>query len=92
MKQASFALNECDVARIQHEYGLYGGRDGADVITVMSMLTVPVATILHTVLTSPTDHQRWVLNEVIRLSSCVVVMSDAAEATLRRCYTPPGCW
>jgi glycosyltransferase involved in cell wall biosynthesis len=86
MSSASSALNRCDVALIQHEYGLYGGRDGADVITVMSTLRVPVVTILHTVLTSPTDHQRVVLNEVIRSSNCVIVMSDAAEVTLRRCY------
>jgi len=87
---ASSALNGCDVALIQHEYGLYGGRDGADVLTVMSALRVPVVTILHTVLTSPTDHQRWVLNEVVRLSNCVVVMSDTAEATLRRFYDVGG--
>jgi len=83
---ASSALNRCDVALVHHEYGLYGGRDGSDVITVMASLQVPVVTVLHTVLTAPTNHQRSVLNQVIGLSNCVVVMGDAAEATLRRGY------
>jgi glycosyltransferase involved in cell wall biosynthesis len=86
ISRASEALNRCDVALIQHEFGLYGGRDGDDVVAVMGELTVPVMTILHTVLPKPTDHQRVVVNDVIRLSTCVIVMTDAAEATLRRGY------
>ena len=86
MSEAAWALNRCDVALIQHEYGLYGGSDGDDVVKVMAALRVPAVTILHTVLSAPTDHQRFVLNQVIGLSSCVVVMSNAAQSTLRRLY------
>jgi glycosyltransferase involved in cell wall biosynthesis len=84
--RAARALNHCDVALIQHEFGLYGGADGDEVLAVMAELEVPVMTILHTVLPAPTDHQRLVLNEVIHLSTCVIVMTDAAESTLRRRY------
>src|SRR4029453_1695494 len=28
------ALEECDVAIVQHEYGIYGGRDGDEVVTL----------------------------------------------------------
>jgi glycosyltransferase involved in cell wall biosynthesis len=90
LDQASWALNRCDVALIQHEFGLYGGRDGDEVVEVMKRLRVPVTTILHTVLPKPTDHQRMVLNEVIALSTCVIVMTDAAVATLRRGYDLGG--
>lgn len=86
ISRAAEALNRCDVALIQHEFGLYGGIDGDDVVTVIAALTVPVMTILHTVLPAPTDHQRQVANDVIALSTCVIVMTDAAEATLRRAY------
>ncbi|NNN00425.1 MAG: glycosyltransferase [Acidimicrobiaceae bacterium] len=86
INRASWALNRCDVALIQHEFGLYGGLDGDDVISVMAPLRVPVVTILHTVLSAPTEHQRSVMNRVIELSNCVVVMGVAAEATLRRHY------
>jgi glycosyltransferase involved in cell wall biosynthesis len=78
------ALNRCDVALVQHEYGLYGGYDGSDVIEVMKGLRVPSVAILHTVLTAPTTHQREVLNSVIASADTIVVMTRAAEATLRR--------
>ena len=85
--RAARALGRCDIALIQHEYGLYGGVDGDDVVALMVQLSVPVISILHTVLPIPTVHQRCVLNRVIELSDCVIVMSDAAEATLRTRYT-----
>jgi glycosyltransferase involved in cell wall biosynthesis len=81
---AAEALNRCDVAFIQHEYGLYGGHDGSDVVRVLENLQVPSVAILHTVLPSPTRHQLEVLNDVIRHVDSVVVMTAAAESTLRR--------
>jgi glycosyltransferase involved in cell wall biosynthesis len=84
--RAIWTLNHCDVALIQHEYGLYGGVDGDDVVAVVAKLNVPIVSILHTVLTEPTTHQRIVLEQVIEHSSCVVVMTSTAEATLRRRY------
>ncbi len=77
------ALNDCDVVVVQHEYGLYGGQDGSEVVRVLEGVVVPVITILHTILASPTRHQRDVLNEVIRRSHDVVVMSTYAATTLR---------
>lgn len=84
--RSAWALNRCDIALIQHEYGLYGGLDGDDVVAVLRQLEVPIVSILHTVLSEPTSHQRTVLNHVIQSSTCVVVMTSAAEVTLRRHY------
>ena len=52
--QAAATLDTYDVAVIQHEYGIFGGADGMDVIEVAARLHVPVVTVLHTVLTTPT--------------------------------------
>src|SRR5690348_2373251 len=38
---AAEALNSFDVAVIQHEYGIYPGVDGADVLGLLDRLTVP---------------------------------------------------
>jgi glycosyltransferase involved in cell wall biosynthesis len=76
-------LNRCDAVFVQHEYGLYGGRDGSDVLQVLSRLHVPVVATLHTVLASPSPHQRRVLNRVLRHVDAVVVMTDHAEEILR---------
>jgi glycosyltransferase involved in cell wall biosynthesis len=77
-------LNQCEVAVIQHEYGLYGGPDGDEVVTILGGLDVPSIVVAHTILTSPTQHQRLVLNEVAALADQVVVMSEAAKDRLCR--------
>jgi glycosyltransferase involved in cell wall biosynthesis len=79
---ASESLNQFDVAVIQHEYGLYGGPDGDEVIDVLGGLHVPSIVIAHTILKSPTPHQRSVLNEVAALADQVVVMTEAARNRL----------
>ena len=84
--RAARALNRCDVVLVQHEFGLYGGIDGGDVVGLMRHVEVPVMTVLHTVLPSPSQHQREVMNEVIAHSTFAIVMTDAAERTLRRHY------
>jgi glycosyltransferase involved in cell wall biosynthesis len=81
---AADLLNRSDVAVVQHEYGLYGGPDGDEVIDVMGGLRIPSIVIAHTVLSRPTAHQEAVLNEVAALARSVVVMSDAARARLVR--------
>jgi glycosyltransferase involved in cell wall biosynthesis len=79
---AADCLNDHDMAIIQHEYGIYGGRDGEDVLDVMAQLTVPSIVVAHTVLLDPTDHQRQVLESVAEMASAVVVMTEAARDRL----------
>lgn len=75
-------LNRSDVAVIQHEYGIYGGADGGEVVDVMSGLQIPSIVVAHTVLKDPTSHQRSVLVAIVALADQVVVMSDAASHRL----------
>jgi glycosyltransferase involved in cell wall biosynthesis len=75
-------LSAGDVAIVQHEYGLYGGTDGDEVLTVMQGLMVPAIAVLHTVLLEPTVHQRQVLEAVVNAAAAVVVMSESARTRL----------
>jgi len=75
-------LNQGDIAVVQHEYGLYGGADGEEVIDVLAALHVPSIVVAHTVLKSPTPHQRSVLETIAATADHVVVMSDAAHHLL----------
>ena len=75
-------LDDCDVVVVQHEYGLYGGADGDEVVAIVRALRVPTIVIAHTVLVHPTAHQRSVLEDVVDAADVVVVMSAAAEARL----------
>jgi glycosyltransferase involved in cell wall biosynthesis len=76
-------LNRSDVAVIQHEYGIYGGVDGDEVVDVIEGLRVPSIVIAHTVLKNPTPHQRSVLEEVVARADQTIVMSEAASQRLR---------
>lgn len=80
--RASLVLNTCDIAIIQHDYGLYGGTDGEEVLEVIRGLTVPSIFVAHTVLAMPTTHQRQILEQAVRMSSATVVMAQTARHRL----------
>lgn len=79
-------LSRCDVAVVQHEFGIFRGPDGDKVLEVLAALTVPSVVVLHSVPARPTDHQRLVLEEVCAAASRVVVMAHAAEDHLLATY------
>lgn len=87
MRAAVRALDQCDVAIVQHEYGIYGGLDGDEIIPLLRSLKTPAIVVLHTVLSAPTAHQRVVLDTVCKLAANVVVMTDNAGEILMRTYS-----
>ncbi|MFI7002737.1 glycosyltransferase [Nocardia sp. NPDC050175] len=83
---AAAALNRFDVAIIQHEYGIYSGRDGVDVLEVVRALRVPAIAVLHTVLVTPTTQQRMILEELARHCAALVTMTETARQRLIEHY------
>jgi polysaccharide biosynthesis protein PslF len=83
---AVHALNSFDCVVLQHEYGIFGGNCGDDVLRILSQLTVPVVTTLHTVPTSPDAHQKRVLEDVVNLSDYSITMTAAARERLLSHY------
>ena len=83
---ATRALNDTDVVIVQHEYGIFGGHDGDEVLAVLDHLTVPVIVVLHTVLVEPTAHQRAVLQDVVSAADVVVTMTKTARQRLAAGY------
>jgi polysaccharide biosynthesis protein PslF len=90
IRESAAILNRSAVAIIQHEYGIYGGRDGAEVIGLLQQLTVPTIVVLHTVLAGPSPHQRAVLEAVCSHASFVVVMTQHARETLLATASVPS--
>lgn len=78
LQRAIEALNQFDVAVVQHEFGIYGGPDGEEVLDLLSDLDIPAIVTLHTVLTRPSSSQRSILEKVSALAERTVVMSDTA--------------
>lgn len=87
---AAEVLGRFGVVIVQHEYGIYGGRDGESVVQVMRRLRAPAIVVLHTVLERPTAHQRHVLEDVMGAASAVVVMTATARLRLLGNYLVDG--
>ena len=84
-------LNGFDVVVVQHEYGIYGGPDGVDVLDIVDALTVPAIVVLHTVLQDPTRRQRHILLRLLATADVVVTMTETArQAAHRELRRRPG--
>jgi glycosyltransferase involved in cell wall biosynthesis len=75
-----------DVVSLQHEFGIFGGDAGANILTLLSRLNMPIVTTLHTVLSDPQSMQRRVLVDIVGLSSKIVVMAEKAKELLISVY------
>jgi glycosyltransferase involved in cell wall biosynthesis len=75
-------LNRFDAVVVQHEYGIYGGPDGVDVLPIVDALTVPTIIVLHTVLQDPTAAQRRILLRLLAAADVVVTMTHTAKRRL----------
>ena len=73
---------DVDVVLLQHEYGIFGGRDGDYVASLAEELSQPLVVTLHTVLSQPTPHQAKVLSALCRQAELVIVMTDTAKRLL----------
>lgn len=80
-------LNTFDVVVVQHEYGIYPGRDGGEVLSVLHRLTVPSIVVLHTVPAHPTPGQKSLLEEVVATAGAVVTITKSAYDRLLAGYT-----
>jgi polysaccharide biosynthesis protein PslF len=85
-REAADALSAFDVAVVQHEYGIYPGADGRDVVPLLHRLAVPSMVVLHTVLARPTPGQKWVLEHIVAVAGAVVTMTATARDRLLRGY------
>ena len=91
VRAAVDALNRVDVAIVQHEYGIYGGLDGDDVVGVLRALSVPSIVVAHTVVRHPTSHQTVRAGGRCQAADAVVVMTDYARRRLiDRSISTPG--
>jgi glycosyltransferase involved in cell wall biosynthesis len=84
VQAAEFLNNECfDVVSLQHEYGIFGGDAGGNIIELLTRLEMPIVTTLHTVLQDPTPAQRDVMRKIVAVSTKIVVMSEKGRELLR---------
>ena len=73
---------DVDVVLIEHEYGIYGGRDGEYVLSFARELSQPLVVTLHTLLSKPAPHQLDVLVALCLEAERVIVMTETARRLL----------
>lgn len=78
-----------DLVILQHEYGIFGGIDGALVIKFAAHLKKPFILVTHTVLPRPSPGQRIVLQILSRRAAAVICMTERSKELLEKVYGVP---
>src|SRR5258705_783633 len=78
-----------DVLSLQHEYGIFGGKAGSHVLTLLRELRMPIVTTLHTILAEPNPPQRAAMDEITRLSERLVGMCQHGACPLPSVHGVP---
>ena len=90
--KAAEYVNDSDInlINLQHEFGLYGGAWGENIIPFLEMLEKSVVTTIHTLLLNPEPVARSVLEEILRLSDYVSVPAMVGIDILKKYYGTPA--
>ncbi len=83
-------ISDVDVVCVQHEFGIYGGTAGGHLLALLREVDIPIVTTLHTVLKDPDAAQRRVMQELIHLSTRLVVMSRKGSDLLKDVFKAPA--
>jgi len=90
-RRAAEILNrrKTDVLSVQHEYGIFGGEAGSHVLALLRDVRMPIVTTLHTILAEPNAGQWAAMDEILRLSERIVVMSSHGADLVRKVHGVP---
>jgi len=90
IEAAKFINNtDADICILEHEFGIFGGSDGSYILSLLHRLRMPVIAVLHTVLKTPSNHQRDITKEIAATAAKTVVMSKKAVEFLTQVYGIP---
>lgn len=81
-------LNEskAKIVVIQHEYGIYGGRNGEYLLTLLEHLRKPVVVSFHTTLPEPDEYMRRVTRIIGHHASAVIGLTYKSAEILEKVY------
>ena len=78
--------SSAEVVCFQHEFGLFGGKNGEYAITFLEQIKKPIVTTFHTVPETPLEAQKEIIRRICNLSSACVAMIDGIVERLVHTY------
>jgi glycosyltransferase involved in cell wall biosynthesis len=75
-----------DVVHLQHEFALFGGADGEYILEFADALQIPLFVTFHTILETPSANQKYIMQELARMSRGIIVMEETAKDRLVQTY------
>lgn len=82
-------LKSIAAVSIQHEFGIYGGEYGANLLKFLATVTKPIVVTMHTVLPSPDERMRSVVRSIGEHSQVIVTMTFQSKKILIEEYGLP---
>lgn len=78
--------NEIKLVCIQHEFGLFGGNYGEDILYFLDAIEKPVVVTFHSVLPHPNEDRKRIVKQISTKASAIIVMAQAAIEILNKDY------
>ncbi|MGV8813540.1 MAG: glycosyltransferase [Gelidibacter sp.] len=88
-RRVANAINERDdvgMICIQHEFGLFGGDFGENILSFMLAVNKPIILVFHTVLPNPESKLKSIVTALCDLSEKVIVLTENSRKILRNEY------
>jgi glycosyltransferase involved in cell wall biosynthesis len=79
-------FSRIDVISLQHEYGIFGGEAGSNLLTLIRDLHRPLVVTCHTLYEDPEQMQREVFTEIAARATKLVVLSKKAVEIVENVY------
>ncbi|MFA6082287.1 MAG: glycosyltransferase family 4 protein [Patescibacteria group bacterium] len=78
--------SSAEIVCLEHEFGLFGGHYGENIVKFLKLLNKPICVTFHTVLPHPDDSLKHVVQQIAEVAETIIVMINAAADRLEQDY------
>lgn len=80
---------EIKIVCVQHEFGIFGGKEGSYLIPFLETLKKPVVVTFHSIPPEPDKMKKKIVRAIFSRASAIIVMADKAIEILKNDYEVP---